>query len=85
VRLDIDQAQVSIDAPDLTAERAERLARLLFDHLLSRLRLDGRPAAPRRLPEVRLPALEMDWADLDDDAIARLAAADLHRRLSRPE
>ena len=78
--VEIEQAHVRVDgcAPD----RAERVSRLIFNHLQGMLGRDV-PAdgASRVVPHLHVPSLEVDWDTMDDDAIARQGATWIHRWL----
>lgn len=77
----VDQATVVADG--CTPERAERVSRLIFNHLQGMLaRHCGRPGAPRVLPHLRVPSLEVDWETADDETIARQGAAWIYRWLT---
>ena len=83
---EIGQARVKIDATGMSRERAERIARLVFYHLhaaLSSGHLDFGP--PRTVAHMSVPALEVNTAEMDDDAIARRGAAWIYRWMRNAE
>jgi hypothetical protein len=76
----IEEATVVTDG--CTPERAERVSRLIFNHLQGMLARHGqRPGAPRVVAHLQVPSLEVDWNAADDEAIAREGAAWVYRWL----
>ncbi len=84
--LEIDEAQVGFEAPGCSGERAERLARRMFSHLNGMLEPGCmRVRSALRLAHVEPPPLELDWQNMDDEAIARAAAAWIYRWIHLPD
>jgi hypothetical protein len=80
---EIEQASVTMKG--CSPERAERISRLIFCHLEEMLGPGCfRAGAPRALPHLRVPSLEVDWT-LADDAIARDGATWIYRWLRSAE
>lgn len=78
--LEIQDARVTADG--CTPERAERVSRLIFDHLQSMIGCGGwRAGAARVVPHLQVPSLEVEWDVMDDDAIARQGATWIYRWL----
>jgi hypothetical protein len=76
----VGRARVRLDG--CSPERAERVSRLIFDHLqrmLARDCLSG--GTPRVVAHLRVPSLEVRWEQMDDDAIARTGATWIYRWL----
>jgi hypothetical protein len=71
-----------VSAQGCTPERAERVSRLIFNHLQGLLARDcWRAGAARVVPHLQVPSLEVEWQTADDDAIARQGAAWIYRWL----
>jgi hypothetical protein len=82
----IKQASVTVPAESCTPERAERVSRMIFEHLEKILtREDGRAGASRVVPHLYVPSLEVEWDSMDDDAIARTGATWIYRWLKATE
>ena len=74
--------RATLVAEGCTPERAERVSRLIFNHLQGMLARHGVcPGTPRVLPHLRVPSLEVDWDAADDETIAREGAAWIYRWL----
>lgn len=83
---EIAEAKVKIDASEMTRERAEKIARLVFYHLHAAITSGVLDFGPRRaVAHMSVPALELATASLDDDTIARLAAGRLYRSMRDAE
>jgi hypothetical protein len=78
--VEIEQAHVRVNG--CTPERAERVSRLIFNHLQGMLGRDClRAGAPRVVPHLHVPSLEVDWDTMEDDVIARQGAIWIYRWL----
>lgn len=80
--------QARIELPTGTSpERAERISRLIFDHLQRTLNRDHTrtAGASRVVPHLVVPPLELEWDSLDDEQIARTGAAWIYRWLKATE
>lgn len=76
----VTRAQVRVEG--CSPERAQRVSRLIFEHLQRLLARDcGAGGAPRVLAHLQVPSLEVDWERMDDDEIARTGATWIHRWL----
>ena len=83
---EIQHGKVALPA-GTSPERAERVSRMIFDHL-QRLLGRERPrtsGAARVVPHLVVPPLELEWDVMDDDAIARTGAAWIYRWLKATE
>jgi hypothetical protein len=83
---EIQQARVALPG-GTSPERAERVSRLIFDHLQrtldrDRARTEG---APRVVPHLVVPPLELEWESMDDEGIARAGAAWIYRWIKATE
>jgi hypothetical protein len=79
---DVEIERVQVRAEGCSADRAERVTRLIFSHLHTMLAQGClRPGARRVVPHLHVPSLEVDWDEMDDDAIARQGAAWVYRWL----
>lgn len=77
---EIGTAKVKIEAAQMSRDRAEKISRLVFYHLHAAMAsgyLDFGP--PRAVAHMSVPALEVDTAEMNDDAIARRGAAWIYR------
>jgi hypothetical protein len=83
---EIEQASVTVQAESCTPERAERVSRMIFQHLEKILTREcGRAGASRVVPHLHVPSLEVEWGSMDDDAIARAGATWIYRWLKATE
>jgi hypothetical protein len=83
---EIKHANVTISAENCTPERAERISRMIFEHLEKVLTREcGRAGAPRVVPHLHVPSLEVEWESMGDDVIARTGATWIYRWLKATE
>jgi hypothetical protein len=83
---EIQHAEIELPA-GTSAERAERVSRLIFDHLQRMLSRDESrmKGAPRVVPHLVVPPLELEWESMDDAQIARAGATWIYRWLNATE